>query len=184
MSSGYNMECDAGSLYYRKCYIIGADGSRNEIIGWQDSGPNGNPAAVTKSPTTAAGAAWQPQIFALNQDGSQYQPYAGGGIPMGYLNFMPATSTDPQDLYYMNYKLPGAMAWRKQQTYTAKWWMPTFGLRKSGITAEEMAEIQQSGTMTPEQYESRIQREKVALVGLTSILTIGLFTGLNKYLKK
>jgi len=173
------MQCDAGSLYYRKCYIIAADGSRNEIIGWQDNG-----SAVTKSATSAAGAAWQPQIFALGQDGQQYQPYAGGGIPMGYLHFTPATSTDPQDLYYLNNVMPGAAAWKKQQTYTSKWWMPTFGLRQSGLTQEELNQIQLSGTQTPDEYVAGKRREHLTLMGVSSVLAIGLFTGINKYLKR
>lgn len=184
MTNGYNMDCDAGSLYYRNCYIIGADGSRNEIIGWQNNGPNGNPSAVTKSPTSAAGAAWQPQIFSLNSNGQQYQPYKGGGIPMGHLNFTPSTNADPQDLYYMNNVMPGAMSWKKQQNYTAKWWMPTFGLKKSGISADEMAQIQAQGTQTPEQYESRLKRDMMGLVGISSVVAIGLFAGVKKYLKK
>ena len=174
------MECDAGSLYYRNCYIIGADGSRNEIIGWQNNGPNGNPSAVTKSPTSAAGAAWQPQIFSLNSNGQQYQPYKGGGVPMGSLNFTPSTNADPQDLYYMNNVMPGAMAWNKQQNYTAKWWMPTFGLKKSGISADEMAEIQSMGSLTSQQHDKRMKRDKIALAGIASVVAIGLFTKIRK----
>ena len=108
MTTGYNIECDAGSLYYRNCYIIDSSGARNEIIGYTD---NGNP--ITKSATTAAGAAWSPQIFALNSNG-QHQPYKGGNIPFGYLNFTPSTNADPQDLYYLNNVMP--VLWLKETT--------------------------------------------------------------------
>ena len=179
MTSGYNIDCDAGSLYYRNCYVIDSSGARNEIIGYTN---NGDP--VTKSATTAAGAAWSPQIFSLNSNGQQYQPYKGGNIPFGYLNFTPSTNADPQDLYYLNNVMPGAMAWKKQQTYTAKWWMPTFGLRKSGVSAEELAEIESSSSLTPKQHEKRIMFDKVALVGITSVVAIGLFTGIKKAIKR
>ena len=131
MTTGYNMECDPGSLFTRTCYIIDSSGNRNEIIGYDD---NDNP--VTKSPTTAAGAAWEPQIFTLNQDGTQFQPYKGGSIPFGYLNFTPSTGADPQDFYYMNYVMPGAEAYRKQQTYVGGWWENIFGLRQEPPPAE------------------------------------------------
>lgn len=149
MTTGYNMECDPGSLFTRTCYIIDSSGNRNEIIGYDD---NDNP--VTKSPTTAAGAAWEPQIFTLNQDGTQYQPYKGGSIPFGYLNFTPATGADPQDYYYLNYVMPGAEAYRKQQTYVGGWWMPIFGLRKEPAPkslSESETVIQSEDTRPPTQ---------------------------------
>ena len=178
MTTGFNIECDAGSLYYRNCYVIDSSGQRNEIIGYTD---DGNP--ITKSPTTAAGAAWSPQIFALNSNGQQYQPYKGGNIPFGYLNFTPSTNADPQDLYYLNNVMPGALAWRKQQTYTAKWWMPTFGLRKSGLTQEELSQIESQSILTPEENEKRKTRDKIALFGVGSILAVGLLTGIRRFTK-
>ena len=70
MPQGYNIDCDAGSLYYRNCYIIDASGARNEIIGYTH---NGDP--VTKSATSAAGATLQgrqypiriPQLYTLHK---------------------------------------------------------------------------------------------------------------------
>ena len=62
--------------------------------------------------------------------------------------------------------------------------MPTFGLKKSDITAEEMAQIQAQGTQTPEQYESRLKRDMIGLMGISSVVAIGLFAGVKKYIKK
>jgi len=124
MTMGYNIECDAGSLYYRTCYVVDSSGNRNEIIGYQGNNP------ITKSATNASGSAWEPQLFVLNQDGTQYQPYAGGGMPLNHLTFTPATGADPQDLYYLQEVMPGSQSRKKQRTYVGGWWMPIFGLRK------------------------------------------------------
>jgi hypothetical protein len=171
------MECDPGSLYYRKCYIIDAHGNRNEIIGWTD-----NDEAVTKSSTTAAGAAWEPQVFGLDMTGQQYQPYAGGNIPFGYLNFMPSTGADPQDLYYMNYVIPGATAWRKQQTYTAGWWMNTFGLRKQQMPEGEVEEMNDGDS--PRSTDISPRKNEKMLLATSSLLAVGLFAGISRVMKR
>jgi|TARA_R110002074_G_scaffold351364_1_gene522464 hypothetical protein len=180
MPQGYNIDCDAGSLYYRNCYIIDASGARNEIIGYTH---NGDP--VTKSATSAAGAAWSPQIFALNSNGQQYQPYKGGNIPFGYLNFTPSTNADPQDLYYLNHVMPGAESFRKQQHYTAKWWMPTFGLRKASISQEDLAVMEESGSDTPQEFNQIKRTERDAkLIVATSVGSIIVFGIVNKFFRK
>ena len=73
--TGYNITCDPGSLYSRKCYVNTASG-KQEIIGYDASG---NP--ISKAPTTAAGTAWQPSVTVLDQDGNAYQPYGSAGLP-------------------------------------------------------------------------------------------------------
>lgn len=148
MTTGYNIECDAGSLYYRTCYVVDASGNRNEIIGYQGNNP------VTKSATNAAGSAWEPQLFVLNQDGNQFQPYAGGGMPLNYLTFTPATGADPQDLYYLYEVMPGSQSRKKQRTYVGGWWMPIFGLRKEPAPkslSESETVIQSEDTRPPTQ---------------------------------
>ena len=72
--AGYNIECDPGDLYSRKCYVVTGAGVRQEIIGYDSAG---NP--ISKQATTAAGTAWQPSITVLDQDGNPYQPY--GSMP-------------------------------------------------------------------------------------------------------
>ena len=62
--------------------------------------------------------------------------------------------------------------------------MPTFGLRQSGLTQEELNQIQLSGTQTPDEYVAGKRREHLTLMGVSSVLAIGLFTGINKYLKR
>ena len=66
--TGYNITCDPGSLYSRKCYVNTATG-KQEIIGYDASG---NP--ISKAPTTAAGTAWQPSVTVLDQDGNSTNP--------------------------------------------------------------------------------------------------------------
>jgi len=95
--AGYNIECDPGDLYSRKCYVITGGGARQEIIGYDSAG---NP--ISKQATTAAGTAWQPSITVLDQDGNPYQPYGSGGIPWtmgggmtGIGNVMPSSGANP-----------------------------------------------------------------------------------------
>ncbi len=72
--AGYNISCDPGDLYSRKCYVVTASGDRQEIIGYDQQG---NP--ISKAPTTAAGTAWQPSITVLDDSGNAYQPYGAAG---------------------------------------------------------------------------------------------------------
>jgi|TARA_R110000751_G_scaffold16139_4_gene51472 hypothetical protein len=133
--AGYNIQCDPGSLYSRKCFTVGAGGVRQEIIGYDNAG---NP--ISKQATTAAGTAWQPALTVLDQDGNPYQPYGSGGIPWtlgggmtGIGNVMPSGGADPQDWKYITENAPGAQARIAYENRICNPLWPTFGC-KTGET--------------------------------------------------
>tara|TARA_B100000029_G_scaffold391960_2_gene388919 strand:- start:2124 stop:2693 length:570 start_codon:yes stop_codon:yes gene_type:complete len=129
--AGYNIECDPGDLYSRKCYVVTSSGARQEIIGYDSAG---NP--ISKQATTAAGTAWQPALTVLDQDGNAYQPYGSAGIPWtmgggmtGVGNVMPSSGADPQDWQYITESAPGAQARWFYQNRTCNPLWPTFGCK-------------------------------------------------------
>ena len=136
--TGYNITCDPGSLYSRKCYVNTATG-KQEIIGYDASG---NP--ISKAPTTAAGTAWQPSITVLDQDGNAYQPYGSGGLPFtmsgiaGIFGITPSSGADPQDWKYITESAPGSLSRRMYQERTCNPLWNTQGCKtsddRSGVT--------------------------------------------------
>ena len=131
--AGYNITCDPGDLYTRKCYVNTASG-KQEIIGYDSAG---NP--ISKAPTTAAGTAWQPNITVLDQDGNAYQPYGAAGLPFtmaggisGVGAIMPSSGSDPQDWKYLQ-TMPGANARRTYQERVCNPLWPTLGCRQGSI---------------------------------------------------
>lgn len=85
---GYNITCDPGSLYNRRCYVNvystpGCDPatdptctvSQQEITGYD----NGQP--ISKAPSSAPWIAWVPTLTTLNMDGMAIQPYGESGLP-------------------------------------------------------------------------------------------------------
>lgn len=84
---GYDITCDPGDLYNRKCYVNvhtppGCDASdpacvitQQEIIGYN----NGDP--ISKAPSQSSWMAWIPSLTTLNQSGIAYQPYGQTGMP-------------------------------------------------------------------------------------------------------
>ena len=128
---GYNITCDPGDLFNRKCYTTNASGEKEEIIGYQD----GNP--VSKAKSSSSWIAWVPTLTTLNQDGTAYQPYGQAGIPytktgsaMGA--YMPSSGADMQDYYYLNEVMPGSQARKmyNQRTCSPLW--NTFGCKNDG----------------------------------------------------
>lgn len=131
--TGYNITCDPGDLYTRKCYVNTASG-KQEIIGYDSAG---NP--ISKAPTTAAGTAWQPNITVLDQDGNAYQPYGAAGLPFtmaggisGVGAIMPSSGSDPQDWKYLQ-TMPGANARRTYQERVCNPLWPTLGCRQGSV---------------------------------------------------
>jgi len=122
--SGYDITCDQGSLYSRRCYVNTASGAKQEIIGYDGSG---NP--ISKQATTAAGTAWQPSVTMLNQDGNAYQPYGAGGLPFtmsgiaGIFGITPSSGADPQDWKYLTDSAPGSFSRKmyNQRTCNPLW---------------------------------------------------------------
>ncbi len=126
---GYNITCDPGDLYNRKCYVNTASG-KQEIIGYDSSG---NP--ISKQATTAAGTAWQPSITVLNQDGKAYQPYGSGGLPFtmsgiaGIFGITPSSGADPQDWKYITESAPGSYSRKMYNQRVCNPLWPTLGCR-------------------------------------------------------
>jgi hypothetical protein len=122
--TGYDITCDPGSLYSRKCYVNTASGAKQEIIGYDGSG---NP--ISKQATTAAGTAWQPSVTVLDQDGNAYQPYGAGGLPFttsgiaGIFGITPSSGADPQDWKYITESAPGSYSRKmyNQRTCNPLW---------------------------------------------------------------
>ncbi len=86
--SGYDITCDPGSLYNRRCYVNvhdppGCDPAvppctvtQQEIILYTESGD-----PITKAPSESSWLAWVPTLNTLNQYGISYQPYGEAGLP-------------------------------------------------------------------------------------------------------
>jgi len=73
---GYNITCDPGDLYNRRCYVNTASGQKQEIIGYTSDGQ-----PISKAQSSASWIAWVPTLTTLNQDGQAYQPYGEAGLP-------------------------------------------------------------------------------------------------------
>jgi len=127
--TGYNITCDPGDLYNRKCYVNTASG-KQEIIGYDSAG---NP--ISKAPTTAAGTAWQPSITVLDQDGKAYQPYGSAGLPFtmsgiaGIFGITPSSGADPQDWKYITESAPGSYSRKMYNQRVCNPLWPTLGCR-------------------------------------------------------
>lgn len=86
--SGYDITCDPGALYSRKCYVNvhdppGCDPAvppctvtQQEIISYTGSGD-----PISKAPSTSSWLAWIPTLNTLDMSGVSYQPYGDAGLP-------------------------------------------------------------------------------------------------------
>jgi len=126
---GYNITCDPGDLYSRKCYTTNSSGVKEEIIGYTN---NGDP--ISKGQSNSSWMAWIPSLTTLNQDGTAYQPYGEAGIPYTKTGsaigaYMPSSGADMQDYYYINEVAPGSQARKmyNQRTCSPLW--NTFGCK-------------------------------------------------------
>lgn len=131
--TGYNISCDPGDLYTRRCYVTNpTTGAKEEIIGYDSAG---NP--LSKGATSAAGTAWQINYTVLNQDGTAYQPYGSGGVPWtmsgiaGIFGVQPSSGADSQDWNYITNVAPGSYSRKMYQQRTCNPLWPTFGCRTS-----------------------------------------------------
>lgn len=127
---GYNITCDPGDLYNRKCYVTTSSGQKQEIIGYDSAG---NP--ISKGTTSAAGTAWQPNLTVLDQDGNAYQPYGSGGLPFtmsgiaGIFGITPSSGADPQDWKYITEHAPGSYSRKMYNQRVCNPLWPTLGCR-------------------------------------------------------
>ena len=128
--AGYNIQCDQGSLYYRKCYVILASGEKQEIIGYTSGGD-----PISKDTTDVPrGTAWVPTMTTLDMSGNAYQPYpegipytAGGG---SVVNWTPSGGADVSNINtYLNQSMPGATARQMEKDRVCNPLWPTFGCR-------------------------------------------------------
>ncbi len=86
--SGYDITCDPGDLYSRKCYVNvhdppGCDPAvppctvtQQEIISYTGTGD-----PISKAPSTSSWIAWIPTLNTLDMSGISYQPYGDAGLP-------------------------------------------------------------------------------------------------------
>jgi hypothetical protein len=162
--SGYNIDCDPGDLYSRKCYVTNpSTGKREEIIGYDSAG---NP--LSKGETTAAGTAWQINVTALNQDGTAYSPYGSGGVPWtlgggiaGIGAIMPSSGADLQDWKYITESAPGSQARKTYQQRVCNPLWPTFGCRQAPLDSDLIAAPTAAASQPSVDYADRSVGEKI-----------------------
>ncbi len=85
---GYDITCDPGDLYTRKCYVnvhspsgcLASDPActitQQEIISYTSGGD-----PISKAPSANRWQAWVPTLTTLDQAGIAYQPYGEAGLP-------------------------------------------------------------------------------------------------------
>ncbi len=93
MVQGYNIQCDPGDLYNRKCYTVyctdatgavcdcGTAGCINEIKEEVIAYTSGGDPISKKTTGISSWMAWIPSITKLNLTGQAYRPYGEAGIP-------------------------------------------------------------------------------------------------------
>ena len=91
--AGYNIQCDPGDLYSRRCYTInctdasgatctcgsaGCTEHREEIIAYTSGG---DPISKKTGNGVPSWMAWIPNLTTLDLSGNAYRPYGEAGIP-------------------------------------------------------------------------------------------------------
>ena len=142
MSNGYDITCDPGALGMQRCYVnvhtpSGCDPAvppctvtQQEVIGYTSGGQ-----PISKGVSTSPWMAWVPQLTALNQSGTAYQPYGGAGIPYSLDggSLVKWNPTDMQALAYLD-SAPGAGAREAYQERTCNpLWSNVFGCKMGDI---------------------------------------------------
>ena len=142
MSNGYDITCDPGALGMQRCYVnvhtpSGCDPAvppctvtQQEVIGYTSGGQ-----PISKGVSSSPWMAWVPQLTALNQSGTAYQPYGGAGIPYSLgggslVKWNPAGAGSEQALAYLD-SAPGAQAREMYQERTCNpLWSNVFGCKE------------------------------------------------------
>ncbi len=151
------------------CMVNSATGEQQEVISTKE-GSNGTIYYTKDMTNPPPGTAWTQQGFTRN---SQGQIYSTGGVvrqinnPKPYAG-TPVTSADPQDFQYLTDSAPGAVAFKKMNTFVGGWWMNIFGLRKEG------APIGQEPNSINYSSES-FTKSKAAKIGIGALVGAGLF---------
>ncbi len=180
--TGYNISCDPGDLYSRRCYVTNpSTGAKEEIIGYDSAG---NP--LSKGATSAAGTAWQINYTVLNQDGTAYQPYGAGGIPWtmsgiaGIFGIMPSGGADPQDWNYITNVAPGSFSRKMYNTRVCNPLWPTLGCRTTDpassntVTTAPTDEVQPGSEAWYDKFFGSFSAEDVSFTSPRTLVLGGL----------
>lgn len=148
--AGYNIVCDPGDLYNRKCYTINpTTGAKEEIIGYTSGGD-----PISKGESTSSWIAWIPSLTTLDLSGNPYQPYGEAGIPytMGGSaigSWMPSSGADMQDYYYLTEVMPGSQSRKMYNQRVCNPLWNVFGCRTNKQTINsETDESKESKNLT------------------------------------
>ena len=154
------------------CMVNSATGEQQEVIS-TTNGPNGTVYYTKDTTNPPPGTAWTQQGYTRNAQGDIYS--TGGVVrqinnPKPYAG-TPVTSADPQDFQYLTDSAPGAVAFKKMNSFVGGWWMNTFGLRKEG------APIGQYSSLASFSSEGI---ENMAKVGIGALAGAGIFAYIHK----
>ena len=149
-SPGYNITCDPGDLYNRKCYTTNpTTGKKEEIIGYTDSGD-----PISKGESKSSWIAWVPSLTTLDLSGKAYQPYGEAGIPYTKTGsalgaYQPSSGADMQDYYYLNEVMPGSQSRKmyNQRKCSPLW--NVFGCKTQDSNAEVTPENENLSSNNP-----------------------------------
>ena len=133
--AGYDITCDPGDLYTRRCY----DKDGHDIVAYTSKGqPIGYDGTTGKTYLTALDSAGN--AFSPYPQGMPYTLNDSGAISNVAGKWRLSSGADPQWITRL-VTLPGAQARIKAATTTVPWYYDTFGLRKrpmpSNLQAEE-----------------------------------------------
>ena len=175
----FNLQCDPGALGMQDCYVVLADGSRQKVIKYDNSG---NP--ITQAPSTSPWMAWVPQLWSLNQSGDQYAPFGPAGIPYttsGMVNWQGKGSNydlmgwaDPNARNYLD-SIPGSGARAAYNSRVCDPLWPTFGCRtgdpysSSTVTTEPEEESLWSKIFGAEDTSSKMLAPAAIAVGVMGL---------------
>jgi hypothetical protein len=185
MTTGYNIQCQAGDLYTRQCFI-GDPKDGKKIIAYTSSGdPIGFDEITGKT-----------YLVRLDSTGKAYEPYGSSGVPYTALdggplssilgNWMPSGGSSWQDFLRL-LTLPGSQARVRAATTTVPWYYNVFGLKyNEGIVGQppimKMAEdggssshVDESTTGFRDDIWGSNDRKMMFFVGVGALLVGGYF---------
>ena len=160
---GYNIVCDAGDLYNRKCYTVNpTTGAKEEIIGYTDKGD-----PISKGQSNSSWLAWILSLTTLDLSGNPYQPYGEAGIPYtkggsAIGSWMPSSGADMQDYYYLTEVMPGSQSRKMYNKRICSPLWNTFGCKTEPVKNDEINGSQSPGG--PEDTEKTTIFDKIKAI--------------------